>query len=276
MEDQRAPLRSGRVATRRRRQVLVTPRDRLVLEMAAEHRLVLPGHVAALLGVTPSTARTRLRGLAAAGYLSQRRIFVGQPACFQITRPGLALIGSGLPGPHLDLSAYTHDVWLAWLWLAARKGSFGPVREVLSERTLRSRDGQRFGVGVSKADPGSGPGLAALGIRLGGSGAHGRARLHYPDLLLVTPDGRCIALELELSAKGQGRLDGILAGYGGEPGIDAVLYLVDRPAIAQKIRSSARRLGLSWLVHVQWIRQPATSATAALRSTERVPAGRQR
>jgi hypothetical protein len=276
MEAQRDPPTSAPVGTRRRRQVLVTPRDRSVLEMAAEHRLILPGHAAALLRVTPSTAGARLRALVAANYLSKRRIFAGQPACLEITRRGLDLIGSSLPGPHVDLRAYTHDVGLVWLWLAARTGSFGPMREVLSERTLRSRDGLRFGVGANKTDAEPGAGSASLGIRLGGSGAHGRARLHYPDLLLVTPEGRHIAVELELSAKGQRRVDGILAGYGGEPGIDAVLYLVDRPHVARAIRSSARRLGLSPLVQVQWVRQPTASAARAVRAAVRAPPGRER
>jgi hypothetical protein len=115
-----------------------------------------------------------------------------------------------------------------------------------------------------------------MGIRLGGTGARGAARLHYPDLLLVTSAGGRVAVELELTAKGQGRLDGILAGYGGEPRIDAVLYLVDRPAIGQTIRSTARRLGLSWLVHVQSVRQPWAGSATAVRGAERLPAGRQR
>lgn len=231
---------------RSRRQVLITDRDRLILNLAAEHRLILPGHVGALLGVTPSTAGARLRALASGGYLVRRRLLAGQPACFQITRNGLAIIGSALPTPRIDLSTYVHDVGLAWICLAARSGTLGPVREVLSERTLRSRDGAR--------PPGSA--LEPLGVRLGGMGPGGRERLHYPDLLLITPQEGRIAVELELSAKGRSRRERILAGYGSDARIDGVLYLVDRPALARSIQTSARRLGISPRVHIQWVREP--------------------
>lgn len=216
---------------------------------------MLPAHAAALLEVAPATAARRLRSLSSAGYLRARPLFAGQPTCYQISPSGLKVIGSRLPTPKLDLAGYAHDVGLAWLWLAARDGAFGPLREVVSERTLRSRDGlpgpDRLGAG------GKGP----LGVRLGGVGSGGRERLHYPDLLLVTPEGARVAVELELSAKSRARRERILAGYGSDPRFAAVLYLVDRPALATSIRSSARRLGISQYVHVQRVRQ-APSARA--------------
>jgi hypothetical protein len=234
---------------RRRRPVLLTPRDRLVLELAAEHRVILASHAATLLGISPSAAATRLRALSAGGYTAASRLFAGQPTCYQISRSGLEVIDSPLPQPRIDLRSYAHDVGLAWLWLAARDGAFGPLREVLSERTLRSRDGlprtDRLEAGVEEP----------LGVRLGGVGPGGRERLHYPDLLLITPRGGRVAVELELSDKSRARRERILAGYGSDPRIDAVLYLVDRPALAASIRSSARRLGISEHVHVQWVRQ---------------------
>lgn len=256
---------------RRRRPVLITARDRLLLEMAAEHRLILPAHAQVLLDVSPSAAHSRLRALAKAGYLAQRRIFAGRPADCQITRRGLAVIGSALPAPRIDLRAHAHDVGVAWLWLAARGGTFGALSAVVSERTMRSLDGRQDG----ETETVSGP----LGVRLGGRGPGGRERLHYPDLLLVTPDGRRIAVELELSAKGAGRREKILAAYGADARIDAVLYLIDRPALAKSIRASARRLGVSHHVHVQWVRQSAAEqappARAAVRAAVRQTGGRE-
>lgn len=255
-----------------RRRVLITPRDRLILELLAEHRLILPAHAQVLLGVSRSAAGSRLRALAGSGYLAPRRIFAGQPTSYQITRKGLAAIGSPLPTPQLDLRAHAHDVGVAWLWLAARAGTFGPLKAVISERAMRSVDGRRH------EPPGPLPG--PLGVRLGGTGPGGRERLHYPDLLLVTSDGRRIAVELELSAKGSARREKILAGYGADARIDAVLYLVDRPALAAAIQSSARRLGISHHVHVQRVRQPdvpqARPGSAAQRSAVRQTGGRER
>ena len=107
----------------------------------AEHRLVLESQVAELLGASAPAVRARLRALSAARCASFRRIFDKQPACCQITRKGLAMIGSKLPPPRLNLAFYRHDVGVAWLWLAARRGAFGPLRDVLGERRLRSHDG---------------------------------------------------------------------------------------------------------------------------------------
>lgn len=234
--------------------------------MAAEQRLILSAHAQVLLGVSASAASSRMRALARAGYLVQRRIFAGQPINYQITHRGLAAIDSPLPTPQLDLRAHAHDIGLAWVWLAARAGTFGPLKAVVSERTMRSLDGR----GDHQTAPASGP----LGVRLGGRGPRGQERLHYPDLLLITPDGRRIAVELELTAKGAARRERILAGYGADARVDAVLYLVDRPALATAIRSSARRLGISHHVHVQWVRQPARPQARPVLTAQRAPAGR--
>ena len=243
---------------------MITPRDRLLLEMTAEHRLILPAHAQALLGVSYSAAMSRLRSLSSGGYLAARRVFAGAPASYQITGPGLAVIQSSLPRPQLDLRAYAHDVGVAWLWLAAQGGTFGPLAQIVSERTMRSQDGRR------EADSTIEP----FGVRLGGAGPMGRERLHYPDLLLVTPDGRRIALELELSAKGSARREKILAGYGSDPRIAAVLYLVEQPGLAKTIQASARRLGISHLVHVQWVRQPVGPGVGRGAEMQRSPVGR--
>jgi hypothetical protein len=220
----------------------VTDRDRRLLEFVALHRLVLADHVRALLGVSAEVAGARLRLLAAAGFLSRAQVFHRQPACFQITRQGLALIGGELPAPRIDLRCYGHDVGVAWLWLAARTGAFGAMREVIAERQLRSHDGGDAG----RDRP--------LGVRLGATGPGGRERLHYPDLLLVSAEGRRIALELELTPKGRTRRERILAAYAADARVDAVLYLVERRSIARSVQASARRLGISDRVHVQPVR----------------------
>lgn len=229
----------------------ITERDRELLTFAAEHRLVLADHVQKLLGVSGATAYARLRALTVAGMLSQRTVFHHRPGCYQITRTGLGLVGSQLPRPGLNLNCYDHDVGVAWLWLAARAGTFGPLREVLSERWLRSHDASPDG----RAQP--------YAVRLGGLGANGQPRLHYPDLLLIDSGGRRIALELELTPKGRTRREKILAGYGADPSIDVVVYLTDQNGIARSVQASAARLGISDRVHVQHIDQPASTRAAS-------------
>jgi hypothetical protein len=235
--------------------VRLTERDRLLLAFTAEHRLALAAHAAALLEVSARTADGRLNALAEVGYLSSSTIFHRQPACYQITRNGLAAIGSELRPPRcVDLGCYAHDVGVAWLWLAARAGRFGAAGAVLGERRLRSSDGRLERDGTP------------FGVRLGGVGAGGSERLHYPDLLLVTAAGRRVAFELELTPKGRARRETILAGYAADARIDGVLYLVldgsSGRGIGRSVTASARRLDLSELIHVQHVRIPDAAEPA--------------
>ncbi len=246
-----------------------------MLAFAAEHRLIVAGHIQVLLSISRDAAQARLQRLRAAGMLASERFFHGQPRCWWITRKGLAVIDSQLPPPRIDLRSYRHDVGLGWLWLAAERGAFGPLREVVSERMMRSRDGALARNSVDEAQR-----EEPSGVRLGGVGPAGRQRLHYPDLLLTTPGGRRVGVELELTAKDRPRRERILAGYGADARIAAVLYLVDRPAVARAIEASATRLGIAPMVHVQRVQwgsgrevgpglAPARSRGRACRAPER-------
>jgi hypothetical protein len=219
--------------------VRLTDRDRELLRFAADQRLFLATQARVLLGASAAVVATRLRALRRAGYLQAQRPFDRQAPCYWITRRGLGAVESRLPAPRPELGSYRHDLGVAWVWLAARQGAFGPVRRLVSEREMRSRDG----TDGHRANP--------FGVRLGGVGPGGRQRLHYPDLLLVGPGGRRVAVELELTSKGRARRERILAGYAADGRIDSVLYLVDRPATARALQASATRLGISDRVHVQ-------------------------
>jgi hypothetical protein len=237
-----------------RSDIQLTASDLELLRFAGEHRFVLSAHVQALLRLTAKAADARVAELSDAGCLAERTVFANFPATYRSTRRGLDAIGSKLRAPTIDLGRYDHEVGAAWLWLAARNGAFGPMREVLGERQLRSRDGAAEGR----------PGLAGpLAVRLGGVGRGGRPRLHHPDLLLVDPAGRRLAVELELSSKGRERRERILAGYAADRRIAGVLYVVESPRLAESIRTSARRLGISDLVHVRRVRWAGDAPRAA-------------
>lgn len=242
----------------------LTDPDLALLSFLAEHRLALPAHVSVLLSASAAAATSRLNKLVNAGLLKRQAGFPGEPRSYQIAGNGLAVIGSPLPPPRVDLRAYEHDVGVAWLWLAARNGTFGRVEEVISERRLRSCDGSR--------DPNAEP----LSVRLGGFGPHGREKVHYPDLILRTADGRRVALELELSSKTRTRLEMILGGYGADPRFDGVLYLVHTSAVARSVQSAARRLGTSELVRIQRVRSTVSKAasTAAVGAERTAPSRR--
>jgi hypothetical protein len=210
-----------------------------VLELLAEHRALVETQVQLHLGVSIDAARSRLRGLVGRGLVGSQRIFEGFPATVWIERRGLAAIESTLPPPRVELAAYRHDIGVGWLWLAAHDGAFGPAADVWSERHMRShdrradRDAGRFGVGAGVLGPAGGE------------------QLHYPDLLVDLRDGRRVAIELELSGKGRGRLERIMLGYAAADRVDAVLYLVPTGPLGRRIEDAARRAGVGDAVHVQ-------------------------
>jgi hypothetical protein len=237
-------------------------RDRLLLEFASHHRLILASQAALVLQVDLDDAESKLDALRDAGLIRDAR----GPSCplpgEQITGAGLRAINSPLGAPRAgSANGYHHDVGLGWLWLAARSGAFGRLRGVVSERHMRSHDrrsdqwAQRFGV------------------RLGGVGPAGHERLHYPDLVLKTASGRRVALELELTGKTSIRLQKILAGYAADPRIDAVVYLVEKPRVGANIGRAAARMGISDLVHVQRVSfaAPGGGADTVSASMARLP-----
>ncbi|MGO9956573.1 MAG: hypothetical protein ACLP50_11415 [Solirubrobacteraceae bacterium] len=231
----------------------LTERDLILLAFVAEHRFVIPGHVAGLLRTSPRAASTRLRALVRAGHLRSDDAVRHEPTFYQITRAGLKAVGSDLPAPRdVDIGTRRHDIGLAWLMLAARAGRFGPLRDLISERRMRSHDGRAEGRG------------SPFGVRLGGTGPRGTPRLHHPDLIAVTAAGRRVAFELELSSKPRGRREGILAGYAADRRIAAVVYLVDIPAVGRAITRSAARLEIAELISVQRVAwgDQGTTATA--------------
>jgi hypothetical protein len=243
--------------------------DRAMLAFAAQHRFTVTEQLAAVGGIGPEGTRRRVRRLVGDGLLTSRRHLHDHPAAHQITRSGLRAVDSDLPATaRINLSLYHHDLGLGWLMVLAHRGRFGRVSQVIGEREMRSRDG--------RIDPGDDPvGTRRLGILLPGEGPRGGPRVHYPDLLLVTPAARHVAIELELSTKSPARRERILKAYLLAPRVDAVLYLVPNRAAGRAIARSAARVGASDLVHVQRIRfadRAGPGARQRVRQLARAPA----
>jgi hypothetical protein len=213
--------------------------DLALLRFAGEHRFVLAAQGARLLHRSVPSVQRSLGRLRAAGLVRSESMFRHEPIAYRVTRTGMTAAGSELrPSPALDLAAYRHDVGLAWLDVAARRGLFGEVSEVVAEKRMRSED--------RRADrPDSNPRHGVpLGVRQG-------PRLHYPDLVLVTGSGHRVAFELELSTKAPARRERILAAYAADPRIDAVVYLVGTRAAGDAIARSAARAGARDKVQVR-------------------------
>ncbi|HLH66133.1 MAG TPA: replication-relaxation family protein [Solirubrobacteraceae bacterium] len=217
--------------------------EQTALAFAAEHRFVTAAQVAALLDVDVAAASRRLRSLTAAGALERQAPLRGRPALYRATAAGIRAAGGDLraAGP-VALALQAHDQALGWLMLRLLEGGLGEVAMVIGERRMRSED-RRASAGQPRH-----------GVRLGGTGPRGESRLHYPDLIAVTPEGRRVAFELERTTKGPARLEGILAGYAADRRIDAVVYLAEREGTAAAVRRAARRMRLAGLVSVYRVR----------------------
>ncbi len=244
----------------------ITERDRAVLGLLAEHRVMVVPQVAVGLEVSDRTAAARLRDLRDQRLIAHEAIFRNQPAAVWITRRGLDAIESRLPPPSVDLKGYRHDIGVGWLWLHAQRGAFGPVAALTSEREMRSHD--------LRADRTA----DRFGVALGGLDSFGRMTRHYPDLLLTKMDGTRVAFELELTAKSGRRLDTIMRGYAGDGQIDTTVYLVPDASLARLIGDAVARAGIPDLVQVRRISAalipgaPLPGARSASPATRRSPA----
>ena len=217
----------------------LTPADLSVLGPLAEHRILIAPQVAVLLGVSERTAARRLKRLHDAGLVLHRQIFAGAPHAARITSRGLRAAGSQLKAPNLNLNEYRHDVGVAWLWLAARAGSFGELSAMTSDRRMQADDAAAVSAGAR----------ARWGIGVGMLGHHGAPQHHYPDLLLEMATGHRVAVELELTGKSARRMGRIM--LASDARVDQVLYLAANQRIAQRVTDSARRAGIGDRVHVQ-------------------------
>ena len=220
----------------------LTARDLRLLEFIAAHRFVLAAHVTEWLGADRAVAYRRLGGLTDLGFLSHTRPFDDQPGAFQITSAGLKVIQSRLGAPLIDLGCFRHDAALVWLHLAIRATT---GEEVLTERQMRAadRDGNEepFFLELHQLGPG------------------GRPRRHYPDVVVLEPDRRWRAIELELTQKSRSRLELILIAYAAHPQITSVTYITDTPGVAQAVGSTSATLGTTERVDVLLTHQTVSS-----------------
>jgi DNA-binding Lrp family transcriptional regulator len=248
-----------------RDEIVLTDRDQELLAALAEQRVAVMAQAAYWLGVSERTAGRRVRRLEQAGLLESRRLFERGSAMVKITPAGLRRIGSPLGKPGQKLDEYRHDVGVGWLWTAAREGAFGEMAEIVSERGMRSHDARLERMSPAERlltdDP------EHYGIGVGTLTAGGRPERHFPDLLLRSPAGHTIAVELELSVKGRRRLDGVMNAYASDGRVDAVLYVVPDARLAAKVRESAVRAGISDLVYVRRLAPGGIRGVAAVPET---------
>jgi hypothetical protein len=188
--------------------------------------------VAGRFGMDERNAYRRLRGLVGLELLEHRRVFHAQPGAYLATRQGLAAVELDLPAARIDVRTYVHDRDAAALAVDLEREFAAEL--VVTERELRSRD-------MSAEKPRYAVMLGAQVTRRG---------LHFPDLAVELGDGRPLAIELELTAKGSGRLDQIVSAYVRGRHIACVRYYA-APAAIRGVQRAVARAGASQLFDVR-------------------------
>jgi hypothetical protein len=171
-------------------------------------------HVMARFGMGRSWAYARLSRLVRDGLLEHKRLLYGKPGLYVATPEGLRwTFNERLGAYRLGPGGFQHAWELAATAVALHNAL--PEYEQLSDREIR----------VGEND---GPGLiASAGL---GELPGGRPALHRPDLALIAPDERVLAIEVELSIKAPRRLQAICRGYARARHLVHVYYLATPPA----------------------------------------------
>jgi hypothetical protein len=171
-------------------------------------------HVMGRFGMGRSWAYARLARLVADGLLEQRMLLHRKPGLYIATAEGLRWQGLRRLGVYkVSPGSFEHAEQVAGVAVALNRGF--PGWQVLSEREIRAEESDK-GELLASARVGELPG--------------GRAALHRPDLALLSPEGRALAVEVELSVKTASRLRTICRGWARARHVSHVYYLATPPA----------------------------------------------
>jgi len=209
----------------------ISQRDVEVLGFIARFGVVSRQAVSGWAGTAQSCTLARERRLREAGLVEVRCGVWGEGKLLAATRPGLALCGRGELRPaRFSLASVRHEAAVSELAAAIeRRGG-----RTLSEREIAARERER--------------GERLLSAELGAK------RFHRADLLRLGSDGEAPeAIEVELTAKGQARLDELLRAWRwavAERRLKRVVYLCP-PRVHGVLERAVKRTGVEPAVAVQ-------------------------
>lgn len=133
---------------------------------------------------------------------------------------------------------------LPWLTLIARRGGLGTIDRAVTQRVMRHHDATQRAREQQPIQADSPPqdDEPSYGVALG-IGLDKAVVRHYPELMLILPQGR-IAIQIQGLPPAPRQLAAQIAAYGADPHIIIALYLVDSTEIAKTIATIADQLGL--------------------------------
>ena len=195
-----------------------TDKDAEIVDWVGRVGAVGAGHVMGRFGMGRSWAYARLSRLVADGLLEQKTLLYRTPGLYIASAEGLRWCGHQRLGVYrVGPGGFQHAQQVAATVVALHAGL--PGWEVFSEREIRVAESDTDEL-VASARVGELPG--------------GRPALHRPDLAAISPGGRVLAVEVELSVKGPRRLAVICRGYARARHIERVYYLA-APAPARAV-----------------------------------------
>ncbi len=187
---------------------MLTNRDIEILDWINRLGAVGAKHVAVRFEMNDQPAYRRLNRLVKEGLLAYHRLLFHCPGLYVATRKALSWRGpSGLALYEVTPGLFEHTWQVASVAAALGRDLSG--WQVWSERELRWHERQEQKLLAS--------------ARVGTKGD--RDVLHRPDLVLVSPQGRLVAVEVELTTKERPRLVKICRGWARARHVDAVYYL---------------------------------------------------
>jgi hypothetical protein len=209
----------------------ISGRDLEVLEFIARFGVVSREAAAAWAGTAQTCTLERERRLRDAGLIDVRCGVWGEGKLLAATRPGLALCGRGELRPaRFSLATVRHETTVAELAAAIERAG----ERTLSEREIAAREREH--------------GERVLSAELSGE------RFHRADLLRVRQeDEPPEAIEVELTAKGQARLDELLRAWRwpvAEGRLSRVVYRCP-PRIRALVERAVERTGVQSAITVQ-------------------------
>lgn len=230
--------------------------DHEILEYVACHPLVLADQVMKLADLDEVEIVERLGVLEARGLIRSGPRLRHQRGTYQTTSAGLAEIGSELPVPRVDLRRYWHDIVVAWLGVAVRRGMFGPVDRVYTEREMRLADERAAAALQPAIDPGWSEAVRAKAadvlFRLSlDRGDPDVPAFHYPDLVLVLPEVGRMAMEFFWETPTGGFLDVIFDAYARKLTVAGIVFFVVDPVVGDGLRAASVAHGLDERVRVE-------------------------
>lgn len=186
-----------------------TCRDAQIVDWLGRIGAAGAGHVRDRFDMGRSKTYARLASLARAGLIEHRMVLYGWPGLYSATAAGLRWQG-------LDcLSVFR-----------VRPGGFEHAWQVASAAVALHRhlpDWEVWGEREIKARELACEGMLLASARVGSIGSV--PMLHRPDLALVSPSGRLLAVEVELSVKAPARLVRICRGWARARHLAHVYYL---------------------------------------------------